>query len=201
MRLFSTDKFAVSTDANGDGFFGFTFDGTSFPDLSALSELWDQYKVGGVQVRFIPNYSLTTNEEAYPTGAVPQRQQWVLHSVIDYDDSVVPTSASELVQYASYRFQSLSAQKPFKRYVQPKFTMVRSVTFDPGTLPSGGPPLTDPGTLPSLTTSTRPMRGWLDFSDIATWRGMKFVIQNCQPNSAIEFHVALKWYVSFKNRH
>lgn len=105
--------------------FAYQFDLGCLPDYTDFTNLFDQYKICGVRLKWnMFNTNSTT------TSASNQNIAGIIHSIVDYDDASVMTASAVGIQamreFESYRSQNLfDARKgsAFKRYVKPHIAL------------------------------------------------------------------------------
>lgn len=86
------------------------------PNVAEFTALYDQYKITGAKVVLTPALSEGINSPLFGTTSTLGFSP--VNSIIDYDDSSVPTSEAELLEYGSHKQTA-----PFKkhvRYLKPK---------------------------------------------------------------------------------
>lgn len=93
-----------------------TFMLNMLPGVSDFTNLFDQYKINGAKISYVPTLSEGILNPITNQVAVLGYSR--LHSAIDYDDSSTPTSEDQLLEYGSHK-----ATNPFQthtRYLKPK---------------------------------------------------------------------------------
>lgn len=94
----------------------YTFSLSQLPNVSDFSNLYDQYKITGAKLSFTPGQTeYIGNVLSGQTGAQAFNK---FHSVIDYDDAVVPSSENDLLQYGSLK--STQGGRTHTRFIKPK---------------------------------------------------------------------------------
>lgn len=97
------------------------------PNASEITSLWDRYKLVGVKLRLIP-YA-TSVESGAAVNASYQQTGLLVHSVVDFDDSNVPTATDAgidaLRQYPSYRCENINKKggRGLSRYIKPRLAV------------------------------------------------------------------------------
>lgn len=99
--------FFSNTDQTANG-----FQLTDCPNSSEFTNLFDQYRIVKVEMTWTP--SVTTAV----TGSTADMQLPNINTVADFDDGVVPTNNSNLLQYQSYKSQRLD--RAVSRIVSPR---------------------------------------------------------------------------------
>lgn len=102
---------ASTIQGNGGGAIEFRLN--ELPDFSDFTNLFDKYRIKGVQITIVPRVnSYDANPNATLVG-MP-----MVHTAIDYNDSTAPANVQELMQYDTYkRTQGFS---PHTRYFKPR---------------------------------------------------------------------------------
>lgn len=158
----------------------YSFKLSDLPNYTELTALYDQYKITGVKISFIP--SATEYNSAIPQGATVAQGFNPFMSAIDYDDTTTPTSEDQLMEYGSLKRSGPG--RIHSRYIVPKVLqeVYRSVA----------------------TTGYRPISGqWLDIAqpDIPHY-GLK-VWCSAPPAAgtatAITYNVYATYYIKCKN--
>lgn len=147
---------------------------SSMPDVSDFTSLYDQYQIKAIKYKLIPRIS-----NAGPSGAVGNPSiLGNIWSVIDYDDSNVPTSLTTLLQY-----QNLKRTQ----YHQTHSRYIAAPTVDIG---AGTP----------LTSSVVKRRQWIDCSNINIQHyGIKLWVDGSLGSYPLSFDLHVKYYMAFKN--
>lgn len=112
----TTSGAGIRSDAAG----AMSFNLNSLPNSSEFTTLFDQYKIMKVRLRFIPfgdSVNLPISTMSGSNGLVSPGGPLV--TAIDYDDSVVPGSAADLLQYQASRVTPIP--KPLSMTIKPKF--------------------------------------------------------------------------------
>lgn len=78
------------------------------PNSNEFTSLYDQYRINGVSVRFVPRTSVS---------ALAAGERGNFYSVIDYDDSVLPTSVNEMFERPNCK--RTTSTSVHKRYFKP----------------------------------------------------------------------------------
>lgn len=100
--------------ADGSGVIGqnlFTMDPSACTEWASLSLLYDQYKVNGIRVRYIPRFNV-----AQVSGGTASFAN--LYVAYDADSAAVPTTLDDLVQYGNFRMKDMS--RPWKYSIHPR---------------------------------------------------------------------------------
>lgn len=95
---------------------GWDFFLSQLPNYTEFTNLYNEYKIARVKVKFIysaNNQPVTTlaNITALPT----------IYTAVDTNDSVAPTAVSDLLQYKT--FKAHRADKPFSVYFKPNYAV------------------------------------------------------------------------------
>lgn len=90
-----------------------TFSLDKLPSYSEFANLFDQYRINKVVVKFVPQVNQVMTGTAAASAIVP-----VIYTAIDTDGQNTPTSGTDIQQYATCR--EVSANKPFKRVLVPR---------------------------------------------------------------------------------
>lgn len=83
------------------GYFTIRFTASDLPQFTTFSGLFDCYRINKVVVKLAP-YITQYTQGGNSSANLAAQPQW-LSTVIDYDDSSVATSESELLQYESFK--------------------------------------------------------------------------------------------------
>lgn len=103
------------------------------PGSTEFSNLYDQYKISAIKIKFVPTRSVNAVE--FPVSVGRQAVMPFLHTCIDYDQDSGPGSLQGFFQYQNHKMTRGS--KTHSRYFKPRFQ-------------------------DSLTSSNiRPTRGWI----------------------------------------
>lgn len=103
-RMCKLDNISASITGAGVGTgislaYQFTLD--SLPNYTEFTNLYDLYKITGIKLSFVPSASEYINSVTSGTNAQNGFQRF--NSVLDFDDTAVPTSENQLLQYASLK--------------------------------------------------------------------------------------------------
>jgi len=100
------------------------------PGNAELISMYDQYKICGVKITFIPQQT-ESNSLNYATGIRVAR----FYTAIDYTDAVPPATLSDIREYESCKVTSLL--KEHTRYIpHPKYLLSNTQTSDEWTATS-----------------------------------------------------------------
>lgn len=137
---------------------------SQLPNVTEFTGLYDQYKIKAVKCTLIPRHT-----EVLAGTTNLQGNMW---SVLDYDDSNVPSNLDELLQYQNIKRTRMN--QTHTRYFRP---MTRTI----------------------LSTGYSPKRNqWIDCSDTTVeHRGVKFWFDSRL--APVTFDVQIKYYCAFKN--
>lgn len=96
----------------------------AIPNYAELTALYDEYQIAKVDVEFIPRAAPLS--QAISTATTGNANQLFgtcqpFLTVIDYDDSSVPTTRNELLQYGTCKV--MAPNKYFKRSIVPKIAV------------------------------------------------------------------------------
>lgn len=102
---------------------GWDFFLSQLPNYTEFTNLYNEYKVSRIKVKFMYSANSQDVSTALLSTALP-----TIYTAVDPNDSTLPTSVSELLQYKSFRARR--ADKPFSVYFKPQFaTAAYSGTF------------------------------------------------------------------------
>ena len=164
-----------SPASGADRFTVLNFRLNQLPNFTEFQQLYDQYKICGVKVEVIPQFDTTTQTGTgtTPTAQHIMSQNW---NVIDYDDTVTPTSINDLLQYQNCK--RCPSNRVMKRFLKPKFS---DQIFASGAF-----------------AGYRPVKGFIDCTyDNVEHYGMKFCFGN--NNLTLTYALKLTYYLAFKN--
>lgn len=162
-----------STAGAGDGLYGLAFTLGGLPNASEFTTLFDQYKIQGIKVRFMPRGNVSEINNATANAITS------LATVIDYDDAATPTGVAQLAQYTNFKLTRSDRQ--LTRYFKPRIN-VGAINSVAG------------GVQNKMNTTA-----WLDCSvDTTEHYGMKVVIAE-PPVSTTVFDMLVTMYLAFKN--
>lgn len=167
------------TSITADTFISKFFTLNEVPNRSEFTSLYDQYRINGVKITWIPRGNVA---DIAPTGTagVFQGQSTGVFSAIDYDDATVPTSINQLNEYQNCKMTR--ATQMHSRYLKPRINLQ-------GT--------TNQGT--GATGATFNTRGWLDCTqDNVPHFGVKYAFQQ-SVNYAMTYDLKVDYYLAFKN--
>lgn len=96
------------------------------PDAIEFASLWDQYRINGIRIEFIPY-----NNASYTSQGGEGADMGVLvHDVVDYDDAAIPTASAvgvgSLMEYHNYKRRSVfrnGGGQSITRYWKPNASM------------------------------------------------------------------------------
>lgn len=114
----STNAVGVQTNAAG----ALTFALSSLPSSTDYTSLFDQYKITGVKLDFIPfgdTVNLPITSMTGSSSLISPGGPLILAP--DYDDATTPATASLLLEYQSCKV--IPVPKRHRMYVRPKFAM------------------------------------------------------------------------------
>lgn len=173
-----------------DGAFGaltFTLETLlSADELTAWKELYDQYKIKGVQIRFVPKFSELSLVSTVGTATgnakavIPE-----IATVIDIDDADTVTY-EEMIEYGTFRRQRFNREH--KRYVIPR---AATMVYNGATSTAYGP---------------MSRRQWLDMAnDDVPHYALKYIVTPSSFNTdtigeAIYYDLYVTAYLAFKNK-
>lgn len=92
-RTFLLAQFTAS--ATGPNFYGYNFTLSALPNYIEFTNLFDQYRINKVVVKFVPS---ANSDNIGASQIIPN-----LHSAIDNNDSTAPTALTQLYEYGSYK--------------------------------------------------------------------------------------------------
>jgi len=96
----------------------FTLD--SLPNYTEFTALYDLYKINGIKLSFVPSASEYINSTTSSVTAQNGFQRF--NTVLDFDDTSVPVSENELLQYASLK--TTPGWATHSRYFKPRVNTV-----------------------------------------------------------------------------
>lgn len=143
----------------------------SVPNHAEFTALYDQYKITGVKIKFLPR----GNSSDVST----QNNISSLFTAIDLDDSQVPTSVDQLLQYQNMKM--VRTTQSLVRYWKPKFNV--------GTL----------STLAGGLSGKMNTTGWIDVTDDSVLHyGCKTALTALAGQNVI-YDLIVTLYLAFKN--
>lgn len=161
---------AVSA-VGANNFFAAAYALNGIPNHTEFTALYDQYKITGVKLKFVPR----GNSSDINTGAPISS----LITVTDTDDTAVPSSIDQLTQYQSMKMTRSTQQQV--RYWKPKFNVATVNTLALG--------------INGKMNTT----GWLDVTDDAVQHfGIKGVLTS-NPGVTVSYDILVTLYLAFKN--
>lgn len=168
--LFLQSNIQVGAVNDYSNHFGFTLG--MLPNASDFTNLYDEYRVNKVVIKFIPKFSATLQG----TGIANYMNQ--VHTALDYDDSLaLPTATAiqEITQYQSHRMTM--GARMVTRTVTPKVELTGSSVQAPKAYQ------------------------WLDCDNTASLHnGVKLVIPKCDnATSLLVYDTQMTVYLSFRN--
>lgn len=168
----------LSNSTANDVFGAMVFTLSSIPNVTDFTHLYDQYKINGVKVSFIPRG--TNSDIGNPISSPGYTGQSVgVFSALDYDDNNSPTSIQQLCEYQNMKMTR--SHQVHTRYLKPRL------------LATG--PLNSTGTTAN-TMVRKPT--WIDCTDtLVPHFGVKYCLQQA-PNVAQQFDVKVDYYLAFK---
>lgn len=168
--VFTPAAFTVS--AGTDFFNASQFQLGFLPDVTDFTSLYDQYKILSVTIKLMPRGNSSDVGVAAGIGNMTR-----VFSVLDYDDSVVPTSLNQLIQYQNLK--TTNSTSIHTRTLKPMF--IKEVQTITGT---GGSP-------------TR--GGWIDVLNTnVQYRGVKWCIQ-APSNGSVVYDQMVTYNLAMKN--
>lgn len=114
----STSALGVPTPAAGT----MTFNFSSLPSASEFTSLFDEYKLTGVKLDFLPlgdTINLPITSMTGTTGAFSPGGPLIL--AVDYDDSATPGSAAQLLEYQTSKV--IPIPRRHRMYIRPKLAV------------------------------------------------------------------------------
>lgn len=94
----------------------YQFNLAQLPNVSEFGTLYDQYKITGAQLKFVPG--MTESILSPLSGVTAPLSFNRFHSVIDYDDNTTPPDENTLLQYGSLK--STQGNRTHTRFIKPK---------------------------------------------------------------------------------
>lgn len=125
----------IASNENWPKFFSTTFKLADVPNYLDWTQLYDQYKISMVVIRFLPPYDLPLTQMKNPPGP----DEWprlLLHTAVDLDSDLPPTSTDALREYQTYQVSDLHRAPvviKFKPKVKTTMYDASSSTFSYGT--------------------------------------------------------------------
>ena len=107
-------------------FFGISFSLSTIGNISAISSLFDSYRIMGVKLSFYPQYNVSYTQGTTVAGEIP-----MIYTCIDYDSDTAPTSIGEIDQYRTCKRQFF--QRPHSRFLKPRALAYSAVTTSSST--------------------------------------------------------------------
>lgn len=112
----STNAVGVQTPATG----ALSFSLSSLPNASEFTSLFDQYKITGVKLDFIPfgdSVNLPLASMSGSSSVMSPGGPLIL--AVDYDDNTTPAVASQLLEYQTCKV--IPIPRRHRMYIRPKF--------------------------------------------------------------------------------
>lgn len=176
VHMFKRAQFAssvITVTGGVDAYAAASFELQNIPSASEFTALYDQYKITGIKYQLMPR----GNTAEVGSSAV-QGNQCRIFSVLDYDDSVAPTSIAQLTQYQNLKVTN--STQTHTRYFKPRFNL---------DILSGSVGL----------TGNAPTTGWIDVTNAdVKHRGLKLAIQ-APPAGTYVYDLLVTYYLMFKN--
>jgi len=152
----------------------FIFRLDDLPNVTEFTNLFQEYKINAVKLRFVPSYNDSTS------GAVAANRLPIFHMVKDDDDIAPPTTVDQLYQYDSYQMRR--TDKPFTMYIRPKaLGLAYRVGVTSGQMPGKG--------------------GWMscDTADVPYY-GLKWASDLGAVNTAVSMKVFATYYIQLRSQ-
>lgn len=145
---------------------------SDLPGYTDFTSLYDMYRIDKVEFKLIPKYT----EVGLVGGSANNSNLQQIHSVIDYDDAVAPTTISQLCQYQSHKMTR--GNRVHKRTVVPKIQ----------------------ATVSSLSALPK-AKQWIDCDQTSVYhRGIKLIIPAAgQSGTTVYYDLEMTQHLSFKN--
>lgn len=178
VRTFALPR--IESDNSSDIFGSIQFRLQDLPGYLELQDLFDQYRIDAIQVKFFPMtsgvYMQPFNNASTTVVFTPR-----FMTAIDYDDNSAPVNLDQIRQYQTYK--STMAYQQHSRYFKPCFA---SEVFKT-----------------AVTTGYGARRGWIDtaYPDVPHF-GLKYALEATGVASndfAFGYRIDVKMWVSFKN--
>lgn len=174
VHYFTRSQFAtsvVTVSAGTPQFFASNFQLSSLPDVTDFTNLYDMYKILKIKYTLMPKGNSSDVGIAAGLGNMVR-----VCSVLDYDDSVAPTSFNQLCQYNNIKWTH--STQNHSRTLVPKF--LREVSTGLG------------------TTANEVSTGWINCANNnVQHRGIKVGIQAPQ-NGTVDYDLVIKYTLAFK---
>lgn len=159
-------KAAYTTSTTSDVFAAYYGTLADVPNSIDFTTLYDQYKILGIKYTLIPR--VTESDTTQQIGNV-----W---SILDYDDSTVPSGLDTMLQYQNLKMTR--GHKMHGRYFKPRVNMELNQN--------------------TSTPAMAPITSWIDVtSETVPHRGIKICLQ--QTPTVITYDLKVDYYMSFKN--
>lgn len=167
----------MAAAAGANTYFSFGFSLQDLAQQSTLTQLFDQYRLDKVHVKFVPqSTSINVSNIASPNNSVSS-----LYAVLDFDDATAPTSLAAVTEYDNV--QMVTAGQGLDIEITPSYT--------PGVFAQS-----------AFTGYAVQKAGWVDCNNPAVAHyGLKGVVTGLQALStlAVNWDIFIKYYVSFRN--
>lgn len=172
---------ATSSGVNISGAYVLSLD--SLPNYTEFTNLYDQYKINGIKISFVP--STNSYITSGVSGVTAPNGFSRFSSALDFDDSTTPATENVLLQYGSLR--TTPGWKTHSRYFKPKIREAAVVDTTTG----------------ALTAATVRSNVWLDCDrpDVEHY-GLKVFCPmpvNTTVSASITYSVYVTMYMAFKN--
>lgn len=185
-KLFSCKRTCLLTTITVDEatqqFGALTFKLSDLPDYSEFKPLFDSYRLNAVKLMFQPNFSnspISASVLSIGLGSI--------HTVVDHQDSVVPTGELQLMQYDKYKRTRMD--KIHKRYFKVN-TLDQGYTYNENVL--------------TPYNQDQKWKVWFPTSQIGettepVYLGLKYACDLITANTSVEFKVYATYYFQMKS--
>lgn len=116
-------ELSVSNVSGAQGSYVFRL--SQLPSVNEFTTLYDMYKINAIKIVFLPQQTQSVSIGSINNANAAAR----FFSVLDYNDSSVPTGPDELREYQSCKFTPIL--RPHRRYFKPRI-QDRGSTYSPG---------------------------------------------------------------------
>lgn len=160
------------TSSTVDVFGAFSFQLDDIPNYTEFAALYDQYKITGIKLMFIPDQTVSDS-----TGSVLTTANFI--HVVDFDDETVPTSTNQLFEYQNVKINNFN--RTVIRYFKP--SMATGI-YNGSAIVTGG----------------NRKAGWIDTSVVTIPHyGFKYAMTASTASRLQTFRVYAKFYIKCKN--
>nr|AGA18403.1 hypothetical protein [uncultured marine virus] len=108
----------LTTNTQSEFFSAHTFALTDLINAAEIIQLFDQYKLTGIKLKFNLNVEVPSGQTGI-TGVPEPTYGPLLYYLIDHDDATVPANMDEIREYSATRMVRMSGQKSFSLWIKP----------------------------------------------------------------------------------